>query len=124
MKRREFLGGLAGAVAWPYSAVAQQATVPVIGFVRSTAADFTHLVIAFRKGLIEAGFVEGQNIVIDYRYANNEPNRLPGLVDDLIRRQVAVIAGNSIAALAAKAATTAIPIVFATGGDPVRDGLV
>src|SRR5688572_29892597 len=99
MRRRQLLGGLAGVIAWPVVARAQQATLPVIGFVRSTAADFTHLVIAFRKGLIEAGFVEGQNVVIDYRYANNEPNRLPSLVDDLIGRRVAVIAGNSIAAL-------------------------
>jgi putative ABC transport system substrate-binding protein len=126
MRRREFVAGLAGAAAWPLAASAQQGTttIPVVGFVRSTAADFAHLVIAFRKGLNEAGFIEGQNVVIEYRYANNEPNRLPSLVDDLIRRQVAVIIGNSIAALAAKAATAAIPIVFATGGDPVRDGLV
>src|SRR3954469_15851948 len=115
MRRREFVGGLAGAAVWPLGARAQQATVPVIGFVRSTAADFAHLVIAFRKGLNEAGFLEGQNVIIEYRYANNEPNRLPSLVDDLVRQQVAVIVGNSIAALAAKATTTAVPIVFGTG---------
>jgi putative ABC transport system substrate-binding protein len=124
VNRRKLIGGIAGAAAWPLVASGQQQAIPVIGYLRSTAADFEHLVIAFRRGLNEAGFVEGQNVIVDYRHANGEPNRLPGLVDDLIRRQVAVIAANSIAALAAKAATTAIPIVFATGSDPVRDGLV
>ena len=99
--------------------------MPVVGFLRSTSlADSTHLVTAFRQGLKEAGFVEGQNVAVEYRWADNQPDRLPALVADLLRRPVAVIVGNIISALAAKAATTTVPIVFATGGDPVRDGLV
>ena len=83
-----------------------------------------HLVAAFRQGLREAGFVEGRDVAIEYRWADNQPDRLPALVGDLLRRPVAVIVGNTPSALAAKAATTTVPIVFATGGDPVRDGLV
>jgi ABC-type uncharacterized transport system substrate-binding protein len=97
----------------------------VIGFLRSaTLADVPHWVTAFRLGLKEAGFVEGQNVAIEYRSADNRPDRLPALVTDLIRQPVAVIVGNTDSALAAKAATTTVPIVFATGSDPVRDGLV
>jgi putative ABC transport system substrate-binding protein len=99
--------------------------LPVIGFLRSSpAAPFQHLTTAFRQGLNEAGFVEGQNVAIEYRYADNQLERLPGLVTELIRLPVAVIVGNVNAALAAKAATTTVPIVFATGSDPVVDGLV
>ncbi len=99
--------------------------MPVIGFLRSTSlANSSHLLTAFPQGLKEAGFVEGQNVAIEYRYADNQNEQLPGLVAELIRRPVAVIVGDSNSALAAKAATTTVPFVFATGADPVRDGLV
>ena len=128
MRRREFftlLGSAAAPFAWPTPLGAQPAAMPVVGFLRSTsAADSMHRVTAFRQGLKEAGFVEGQNIAIEFRWAENQADRLPALVTELIRRPVAVIVGNTVAAIAAKAATTAVPIVFATGGDPVRDGLV
>ena len=125
MRRREFLGVLGAVAAWPPAARAQQPALPVVGFLRSTSlADATHLVTAFRQGLKEAGFVEGQNVAIEYRSAEDHLDRLPALVAELIRRPVAVIVGNTPAALAAKAATTTVPIVFATGSDPVRDGLV
>jgi putative ABC transport system substrate-binding protein len=99
--------------------------MPVIGFLRSTSpTDATHLVTAFRDGLKETGFVEGQNVAIEYRYAEGRNDRLPALVADLIDRRVAVIVGNNPAAFAAKTATSTVPIVFAYGGDPVQDGLV
>jgi putative ABC transport system substrate-binding protein len=125
MKRREFITLLGGAAMWSLAAQAQQTSVPMIGFLRSASlADVAHLVTAFRQGLKEGGFVEGQNVAIEYRSAEDHLDRLPALVADLIGRQAAVIVGNHNAALAAKAATKAVPIVFVTGADPVRDGFV
>jgi putative ABC transport system substrate-binding protein len=125
MRRREFLRVLGSAAAtWPIAAHGQQA-MPVVGFLRSTSlVPFASLGIALRQGLKEAGFIEGQNVTIESRYADNQLDRLPALVAELVRRPVAVIVGNSSAARAALAATSAIPIVFTVGNDPVRDGLV
>ncbi len=126
MRRREFIRLFSSTVVlWPLTARAQQAARPIIGFVRSASlAPFQNLVVAFGQGLKEAGFVEGQNVAIEYRYADNQIDRLPALVADLIRLPVAVIVVNSGAAFAAKAATTTIPIVVAAGDDPVKNGLV
>jgi putative ABC transport system substrate-binding protein len=125
VKRREFITLIGGAAAaWPLAARAQQ-SIPVIGFLRSTSRAFSvHLVAAFRQGLTEAGFHEGQNVAIEYRYADNQLERLPGLVAELIRLPVELIVANGPSALPAKAASTTVPIVFATGSDPVVDGLV
>ena len=127
--RRKFLATLGGAaaVAWPLAARAQQPAMPVVGFLRSGSLpgpDTTHRVTAFHQGMKETGYVEGQNVAIEYRSDEGQTDKLPLLVADLLRRQVALIVGNTPAAVAAKAATTTVPIVFVTGGDPVRYGLV
>ena len=126
MRRRDFIKVVAGSLAaWPPAARAQQPATPIVGFLRSTSlAPFQNLVVAFGQGLKEAGFVEGRNVAIEYRYADNQIDRLPALVADLIHLPVAVMVVNSGAAFAAKAATTTIPIVLAAGDDPVKDGLI
>jgi putative tryptophan/tyrosine transport system substrate-binding protein len=126
VKRRAFITLLSGAAAWPLAARAQQPAMPVVGFLRNTiAAPFANLVVEVRKGLSEEGFIEGRNVVIEQRWADNQPERLPELAADLIRRKAAVIVGNSPAVLAAtRAAALAVPFVFVVGDDPVKMGLV
>src|SRR4029078_6789517 len=124
VRRRDFIAGLGGAAALPFVARSQQA-MPVVVFLRSTSlADATHLVTAFRQGLKEAGFVEGQNVAIELASGEGRPERTPALIIELVRRQVAVIVSETVSAMAVKAATTTIPIVLTTGSDPVQTGLV
>jgi putative ABC transport system substrate-binding protein len=122
MRRREFIAGFGSAAACSIVARAQQSALPVIGWLRdATAAGSQHMLAGFRQGLSETGYFEGQNVMIEYRWANNQPERLPALAADLVRQRVDVIVtiGGNPTALAAKAATSTIPIVFFTGGDPV-----
>ena len=126
MRRREFIKVVALATAWPLAVRAQEAPKPVVGFINAASAEsYTRQTAAFLKGLSETGYVEGQNVSIEYRWAEGRADRLPAMAADLVRRQVAVIAATSTpAAIAAKAATTTVPIVFETGADPIQLGLI
>ncbi len=127
MQRRHFVKLLGGATAWPYSGHGQQPAMPVIGFLSGASpGPFASLVAAFRQGLNDTGFVEGQNVAIEYRWAEGRFDRLPQMANELVARQVAVLVATAgdRSALAAKAATSTIPIVFSSGGDPVATGLV
>jgi putative tryptophan/tyrosine transport system substrate-binding protein len=125
IRRRQFIAGLGSVAAWPLAARAQQAAMPVVGYLSSQGpSEDSQLIAAFHQGLRRLGFVEGQNVAIEYRFGEGQYDRLPALAADLVRRQVAIIAAVGTAALPARAATTMIPIVFSVGVDPVESGLV
>ena len=127
MKRRKVVAALGSAALWPLVARAQQSAMPVIGFMSGRSpTDSAHLVAAFREGLSKTGFVEGQNVVIEFRWANGQYDRLPVLAAELVARPVAVLVGvgGDVSAIAAKRATSTIPIIFGMGGDPITAGLV
>jgi ABC-type uncharacterized transport system substrate-binding protein len=125
MKRREFISLIGGATAWPLAARAQQSAIPVVGYLGFTAEADAYLIAAFRDGLAEAGFVEGRNIAVDSLFAERDISRLPALAAELVARKVTVVfTGTTVSALAMKAATSTMPIVFAIGADPVKSGLV
>jgi putative ABC transport system substrate-binding protein len=126
LKRREFITLICGVASWPLAARGQQAATPVIGFLRNSTHEGSKLLVtSFRQGLREAGYVEGQNIVVEYRFSENRFDQMPMLAADLVHRQCAlIVAGGAAAALASKAATKTIPILFSTGDDPINIGLV
>src|SRR6516164_1236477 len=125
MRRREFIAGLGSAVTWPVVARTQQRALPVIGFLNGGGPNgYAPMVAAFLQGLKETGYVEGKNVAVEYRWAEGKYDRVSAMAVELVRRQVSVIVANTPGNLAAKAATTTIPIVFTTAGDPVQMGLV